>query len=69
MAHSHQALQILQPRWDHLSTSADQNNSTPLINGPWGISPGIKLDDTLRIGFQNAGGLPESPSHPKNDAF
>ena len=29
----------------------------------------MKLDDTLRLGFQNFSGFPESPSHPKNDQF
>jgi hypothetical protein len=38
-------------------------------NGPWGFSPDVKLDNTLRIGFQNLGGFPEFPSHPKNHEF
>jgi hypothetical protein len=60
------SLIILQPRWDHLPTSASQDNST-LLNGPWGLHPGIKMNDSLRLGFQNIGGLPESSLHPKND--
>jgi hypothetical protein len=60
------SLNILQPRWDHLPTSASQDNST-LLNGPWGLHPGIKMNDSLRLGFQNIGGFPESSSHPKND--
>jgi hypothetical protein len=61
------SLTILQePRWDHFPTLASQDNST-LLNGPWGLHPGIKMNDSLWLGFQNIGGLPESSSHPKND--
>jgi hypothetical protein len=59
-------LTILQPGWDHIPTSASQDNSS-LLNGPWGLLPGIKMDDSLCLGFQNIGGFPESPLHPKND--
>jgi hypothetical protein len=45
--------------------SASQDNSS-LLNGPWGLLPGIKMDESLRLGFQNIGGFPESPLHPKN---
>jgi hypothetical protein len=33
------------------------------------LSPGLKLDDTLRLGFQNFVGFPELSSHYKNDAY
>ena len=59
-------LTILQPRWDHLPTSADQNNAT-VLNGPWGLNSGIKMNHSLRLGFQNLGCLPAPPSHPNND--
>jgi hypothetical protein len=35
----------------------------------WGFTPDLKLDNILRIGFQNLGGFPEFPSHPKNYLF
>ena len=62
------ALNILQPRWDHLQTQANQDNATAL-NGPWGMPPGMKLEDALHLGFQNFSSFPELPSHPKNDSF
>ena len=36
---------------------------------PAGRPPGLKMDDTLRLGFQNFSGFLESPSHPKNNSF
>ena len=62
------ALNILQPCWDHLPTQADQDNAA-VLNGPWGVPPGMKLEDTLRLSFQNFSGFPEFPLHPKNDSF
>jgi hypothetical protein len=38
-------------------------------NDSWGLPPGLKLEDTLRLGFQNFGGFPELSSHSKNDAY
>ena len=63
-----QALNTPQPRWDHLPMQVNQNNAT-LFNGPWGAPPGLKLDETIRLGFQNLSSFSESPSHPKNDIF
>jgi hypothetical protein len=63
MADSRHASDILQPRGPQLTpTESGENDS-------WGFSPDVKLDNTLRIGFQNLGGFPEFPSHPKNHEF
>ena len=61
-------LNVLQPRWDHLPTQANQDNAA-VLNGPWGMPPGMNFNDTLRLGFQNFSGFPEFPLHPKNDSF
>jgi hypothetical protein len=51
-----------------LPTPATTQNSAA-NNNSWGLSPGLKLEDTLQLGFQNFGGFPELSSHSKNDAY
>jgi hypothetical protein len=63
MTNSVGAPNILQPqRQNSMQATAMKNDSL-------GLTPGMKLDDTLHIGFQNVGGLPELSSHHKNDSF
>jgi hypothetical protein len=72
MAHSTaRAPNILLPRQARFATAAVPTFSinTEMINDSWGLPPGLKLDDTLRVGFQNFGGFPEFASHFKNASF
>jgi hypothetical protein len=72
MAHSTaRAPNILLPRQARFATAAVPtfSISTEMINDSWGLPPGLKLDDILRVGFQNFGGFPEFASHFKNASF
>jgi hypothetical protein len=58
--------------WQTRSNPTSNHNCTvhtETSNDAWGVPPGPKLEDTLRIGFQNLGGFPEFPSHFKNASF
>lgn len=59
------AANILLPRRSRFSLPVNRNTTED--NGSWGLPPGMKLEDTLRVGFQNFSGLPQFTSHPKND--
>ena len=56
------------PRRSRFSTAVAPNISTN-DDDTWGLPPGIKTEATLRVGFQNLGGLPETLPHPKNKSF
>jgi hypothetical protein len=65
MTNSNPRAAILQPTSRPFAT-IDPNTAN---NSLWAPLPGLKIDDTLCLGFQNLGGLPQFPSHHKNHLF